>query len=183
MATLFGNNAPVTLEIGFGNGQSLITMAQNEPDANFLGIEVHRPGVGHLLHQIASNELQNIRVICHDAVDVIHRCIPMDSLQRTLLFFPDPWPKRKHLKRRIIQPEFVKLISTRMQTAGLLHLATDWEPYAKHMINVVDACPAFRNLAGKAAFTPRPGYRPMTKFENRGAELGHSVYDLIYQKA
>lgn len=180
---IFGNVAPVTLEIGFGNGESLAQMALAEPERNFLGIEVHTPGVGHLLHLIQKHQLTNLRVMNTDAVEIIQQRIPEHSLDRVQIYFPDPWQKKKHNKRRIIQAEFVSLLATRLRQGGLLHLATDWQEYAAAMAEVMQASPDFRtaNPTGEA-FSPRPEFRPLTKFEQRGLRLGHGVWDLLYTK-
>ncbi|MDH5473116.1 MAG: tRNA (guanosine(46)-N7)-methyltransferase TrmB [Gammaproteobacteria bacterium] len=179
---LFGRTAPVVLEIGFGNGDSLFQMAQNNPDKNYIGIEVHRPGVGHLLHLIETHNIKNIRVICHDAVDVIEHQIANNSLDCIQLFFPDPWHKKKHHKRRIVQQKFVDLLATKLKTGGIFHLATDWENYAQHMLDVMSQNPNFKNLSPDNAFSPRPDDRPITKFEKRGHRLGHNVWDLFFKR-
>lgn len=172
----------MTLEIGFGDGASLAEMAAADPDGDFIGIEVHRPGVGHLLMELESRDLQNVRIYCHDAVEVLQQHVSDASLDRVLLFFPDPWPKTKHHKRRIVQPDFVSLIASKLKSGGQLHMATDWEPYARHMLAVMKSSAAFRNTADENGFVPRPAYRPATKFEKRGRRLGHPVRDLIYQR-
>jgi tRNA (guanine-N7-)-methyltransferase len=178
----FGRHAPRTLEIGFGNGASLAGMAGQEPAADFLGIEVHRPGVGHLLLELDRRELDNVRVICADAVDVLKNCLPDAALARVLLFFPDPWPKKRHHKRRIVQPDFVELLARMLQPGGILHLATDWEHYAQHMLEVMAGTTSFRNRAGSGNYSPRPDYRPVTRFEQRGLRLGHGVRDLLFER-
>jgi tRNA (guanine-N7-)-methyltransferase len=178
----FGRHAPRTLEIGFGNGASLAGMAGQEPAADFLGIEVHRPGVGHLLLAIAERELGNVRVICADAVQVLKDCLPDATFARVLLFFPDPWPKKRHHKRRIVQPDFVELLARTLQPGGILHLATDWEHYAQHMLEVMAGTASFRNRAGPGNYSPRPDYRPVTRFEQRGLRLGHGVRDLLFER-
>lgn len=178
--SLFSRNAPITLEIGFGNGDSLAEMARAAPERDFIGIEVHRPGVGRLLHLINEYELSNLRVIHDDAVDVLKQYIPHHSLERVQLFFPDPWHKKKHNKRRIVQNEFVELIYSLLKKEGVFHLATDWEAYAKHMSHVMEASEHFNSLSN-SPFSPRPDDRPLTKFENRGLKLGHGVWDLLYK--
>ncbi len=183
LAATFGRSAAVTLEIGFGNGASLAEMAANDADRDFLGIEVHRPGVGRLLMELERRGLRNVRVFCHDAVEVLEQSIPDAALDRVLLFFPDPWPKKKHHKRRIVQPGFVALIARKLKPGGRFHLATDWQPYAQHMLEVMEASPAFVNCKGKGRYSARPGYRPVTKFERRGQRRGHGVWDLIYRRA
>ena len=178
----FGRQAPLTLEIGFGNGGSLAAMAEQEPDNDFIGIEVHRPGVGRLLNAVHERQLNNVRVFCADAVEVLNRCIDDHSLDRVLLFFADPWPKKKHHKRRIVQPVFVSLLARKLKGGGLLHMATDWQPYAEHMLHVMEAAAEFRNEAGTGQYAPRPAYRPVTRFEQRGQRLGHGVWDLLYRR-
>lgn len=182
--TIFGNTQPVTLEIGFGNGESLAKMAQADPARNFLGIEVHSPGVGHLLHLINEQGLQNIRVMNGDAVEILQQRIPAGSLNRLQLYFPDPWQKKRHNKRRIVQPAFVSLVAARLEAGGIFHMATDWEDYAVHMAAVMQASVEFRNCVSDPAaspYSPRPDFRPLTKFEHRGVNLGHGVWDLLYQ--
>ncbi|MGK0674070.1 MAG: tRNA (guanosine(46)-N7)-methyltransferase TrmB [Halothiobacillaceae bacterium] len=178
---LFGQDHPVTLEIGFGNGESLAAMAEAAPELNFIGVEVHRPGVGHLLQLIEKKNLTNVRVANTDAVELLKNRIPEASLDRLLLFFPDPWHKSRHHKRRIVQPAFAELVASRLKPGGLWHLATDWENYAEHMRKVLEASAAFENANGPGAFAPtRPAWRPETKFERRGLRLGHGVWDLLY---
>jgi len=181
-AQLFGRSAPVTLEIGFGNGASLAEMAANEPDSDFIGIEVHRPGVGRLLRKLQTCGLGNVRVFCHDAVEVMERNIPDASLHRALLFFPDPWPKKKHHKRRIVQPAFVALVARKLKTGGHFHMATDWQPYAEHMLTVMATSQDFINCSVNGRYSDRPEYRPVTKFEKRGQRLGHAVWDLMFRR-
>jgi tRNA (guanine-N7-)-methyltransferase len=178
----FGRRASLTLEIGFGNGDSLAAMAAQEPDSDFIGIEVHRPGVGRLLKAIHEHQLNNVRIFCADAVEVLNQCIDDHSLDRVLLFFPDPWPKKKHHKRRIVQPAFVSLLARKLKGGGLLHMATDWQPYAEHMLQVMEAATEFCNAAGAGRYSPRPAYRPVTRFEQRGQRLGHGVWDLLYRR-
>jgi tRNA (guanine-N7-)-methyltransferase len=182
LAHLFGRIAPITLEIGFGNGESLWQMAQAAPERDFLGIEVHTPGVGHLLKLMGDTGVTNIRVLNTDAVEILKNRIPANSLDRVQLFFPDPWHKKKHHKRRIVQPAFVDLISSRLRHDGVLHMATDWQAYAEHMVDVMQARSDFQNLAENPPYSPRPETRPLTKFEHRGLRLGHGVWDLLYQK-
>jgi tRNA (guanine-N7-)-methyltransferase len=183
LPALFGRSAAVTLEIGFGNGSSLAEMAANEPDSDFIGIEVHRPGVGHLLMQLQERGLDNVRVFCADAVEVLEQTLADASLQRVLLFFPDPWPKKKHHKRRIVQPDFARLVARKLRPGGRFHLATDWQPYAEQMLEVMEASEHFINCGDKTGYSHRPAYRPVTKFERRGQRLGHAVWDLIYRRA
>ena len=179
---VFGRSAPKVLEIGFGNGDSLCQMAREHPDRDYLGIEVHRPGVGHLLQLIEQYGLSNIRVMCHDAIDILQHQISDRSLDRVQLFFPDPWHKKKHNKRRIVQPAFIELLARKIKAGGYLHMATDWQDYAKHMLNIMQADNHFENLAKDQLFSPRPANRPLTKFEARGQRLGHGVWDLMYQR-
>jgi len=179
--TLFHQPAPVTLEIGFGDGVSLATMAAAAPDKNFIGIEVHRPGVGRLLHLIEEKKLTNVRVMDDDAVQIFKHRIPEKSLDRVQLFFPDPWHKKRHNKRRIVQDEFVELIASSLKEKGVFHLATDWEEYAEHMAEVMEASDKFTSMAS-SPFTEKPEERPTTKFETRGLKLGHGVWDLLYEK-
>ena len=178
---VFARTAPITLEIGFGNGASLAEMATADPERDFLGIEVHRPGVGHLLYLAEENALSNLRVMNHDAVEIIQQMIPDNSLDRIQIFFPDPWHKKRHNKRRIVQPEFVELLATKLQQGGVLHLATDWEDYAVQMLNVMEQAVGYTNLAAGGGYSERPESRPLTKFENRGLKLGHGVWDLLYR--
>jgi tRNA (guanine-N7-)-methyltransferase len=175
----FGRQAPTVLEIGFGMGTSLLQMAQAAPEKNFIGIEVHRPGVGKLLHDMADAGVENIRVYCDDAVEVLQQCVADASLAAVQIFFPDPWHKKKHHKRRLIQPEFVQLLHTKLQRGGTLHIATDWQNYAEHILTVMQALPNFCNQAGEG-YAPQPEYRPKTKFEQRGERLGHDVWDIIF---
>ncbi len=179
---VFQRDAPVVLEVGFGMGDSLLSMAEAKPDADFIGIEVHPPGVGRLINNAAKAELVNLRVYMADAVDVLEDCIPDGSLDRFQLYFPDPWHKKKHNKRRIVQPEFIQLLRQKLAIGGVCHFATDWEPYAEHMMEVMSAAEGFKNQAPDYCFSPRPEYRPLTKFENRGQKLGHGVWDLLFER-
>lgn len=181
-STQFGRNAKRVIEIGFGMGQSLAQMASAESDTDFVGIEVHRPGVGKLLHSIEQAELENIRVYCHDAVEVFKQCIADASIDRIQIYFPDPWHKKRHHKRRLIQPPFVELLVQKLKPGGVLHLATDWEHYAEQMLEVLSANQHLINTANDGAFSPRPDYRPITKFEQRGQRLGHGVWDLLFER-
>jgi tRNA (guanine-N7-)-methyltransferase len=182
LPSLFGNNQPVYLEVGFGNGESLLRMAEANPDRNYLGIEVHRPGIGHLLLGIEQHGLCNLRLIRHDAVEVLHQSIGNASLAGVFLFFPDPWHKRRHHKRRILNPAFVKELTRVIQSGGCFHTATDWAEYAEQMMDILTATPEFNNIAGRGQFSPRPSYRPMTRFELRGQRLGQGARDLIFQR-
>jgi tRNA (guanine-N7-)-methyltransferase len=179
---IFHRQAPLTLEIGFGNGDSLATMAAQAPDTDFIGIEVHRPGVGHLLQELDKQALNNVRIFNEDAVKVLRDCLPDDCLDRLLLFFPDPWHKKRHHKRRIVQAEFIELLARKLKPGGILHMATDWENYAQHMLEVLERAPSFRNCAGAGKYSEKPGYRPVTKFERRGRRLGHGVWDLLFER-
>jgi len=179
---LFQRDCPVVLEIGFGNGESLAAMAEQNPDRCYLGVEVHRPGVGSLLLNIERLGLTNLRVSMTDSVELLQNQIPDESLSAVQVFFPDPWPKARHHKRRLIQPDFVQLLRRKLKPGGTLHLATDWADYAEHMILVMEAADGFRNAAGQGQFLPRPDWRPETKFERRGIRLGHPVSDLLYTR-
>lgn len=181
-AAVFPRQAPCVLEIGYGMGQSLADMALAEPDKNFIGIEVHRPGVGALLMRIEEDQLSNLRSYCDDAVDILRHCIPDQSLSRLQLYFPDPWHKKKHHKRRIVQPEWVALVHSKLAPGGVLHMATDWEDYAEHMMEVMNAAAGWRNCAGDGQYSLRPDWRPETKFERRGQRLGHGVWDLLFER-
>jgi tRNA (guanine-N7-)-methyltransferase len=178
---VFGRSAPLVLEIGFGNGESLATMAAAHPDQDFIGIEVHTPGVGHLLLCAKRLGLKNLRVYCADAIDVLSQRIDDGSLQRIQLFFPDPWPKKRHHKRRIVNNGFLELVCRKLKPGGIFHAATDWEPYADHMAETLDAYTGLDRLDAASPFVPRPDYRPLTKFETRGQQLGHGVWDLLYR--
>ena len=179
----FGRPGPRVLEIGFGMGASLVEMAAAAPRANFVGIEVHRPGVGKLLHSMVEQDVDNIRVYCHDAVEVLRDCIAPASLDTVQIFFPDPWHKKRHHKRRLIQAPFVSTLVQHIKPGGTLHLATDWENYAEQMLEVLSAEPQLRNDAGEGNYAPRPAHRPVTKFERRGEGLGHGVWDLVFRRA
>lgn len=181
-AAAFGRAAPLVLEIGFGMGASLVEMAAAAPQRNFIGVEVHLPGVGRLLHDMAARDIDNIRVYRHDAVEVLRDCIAPGCLDTVQVFFPDPWHKKRHHKRRLIQPPFVDLLATRLKPGGTLHLATDWENYALQMMEVLSASADFTNTCAGEAFAPRPQHRPPTKFERRGERLGHGVWDLVFQR-
>jgi len=176
----FGRAAPIWLEIGFGNGEALLAMAQARPEVNFLGIEVHRPGIGHLLNGLEAAGLDNVRVVRGDAAEVLRDRLPPGSLARALVFFPDPWPKKRHHKRRLVQPAFLDSLARALVTGGHVHLATDWEDYAEHMRAVLDAAEAFENTT--TGWAERPAYRPRTRFEARGENKGHIVHDLIYRR-
>jgi tRNA (guanine-N7-)-methyltransferase len=179
LAAAFGRKAPVILEIGFGMGGTTAAIAAAMPDRNFLGVEVHTPGVGSLLKLIGEQQLQNLRLIQHDAVEVLSHMIAPRSLDGVHVFFPDPWHKARHNKRRLLQPAFVALLASRLAPGGYLHCATDWEDYAVQMLDVLGAEPLLENTA--SGYAPRPAYRPVTKFENRGIKLGHGVWDLVFR--
>lgn len=180
--TLFGREAPTIIEIGFGMGNSLAAMAEAHPENNYIGIEVHRPGVGALLKLVAEKGLTNVRVFNEDAIEVLNRQIAKNSLSAVYLFFPDPWHKTKHKKRRILQAEFAEKIAQYLKPGGQFHMATDWEDYALHMMAVMSAAKDYRNISGEGNYTPRPDYRPLTKFEQRGQRLGHGVWDLVFER-
>lgn len=180
-AKLFGREAPTIVEIGFGMGESTAAIAKLQPGNNFIGIEVHTPGVGALLKLIGEGEIDNLRIVQHDAVEVLKQMIPDASLAGLHIFFPDPWPKKRHHKRRLIQPELTKLLVQKLKPNGYLHLATDWEDYAHHMLEVLQAEPGLKNTAD--TFAPRPAYRGTSGFERKGLAKGHDVWDLVYRKA
>lgn len=177
---VFGREAPLTLEIGFGMGQSLLEMARQAPEQDFVGVEVHRPGVGALLNGMLTESVTNVRIYSCDALDVLRQCIADSSLERVMLFFPDPWHKARHNKRRIVQPAFAELVRQKLRPGGVLHMATDWEPYAQHMLEVMNAAPGYNNLSPDNTWVPRPPERPETKFERRGKRLEHGVWDLKF---
>jgi len=177
---LFGRHAPTILEIGFGMGETTAEIAKARPDDNFLGVEVHGPGVGGLLKRVDELGLANVRVIRHDAVEVLAAMIPLASLAGIHVFFPDPWPKKRHHKRRLLKPAFVHELALRLTAGGYLHAATDWEDYAEEMLAVLSAEPLLTNTA--TGFAARPAYRPLTKFEARGLRLGHRVRDVIFRR-
>ena len=179
-AALFGRQAPLVLEIGFGMGQATAQIAATLSQADFLGIEVHAPGVGALLREIGERGLSNLRIVQHDAVEVLRQMLAPGSLAGVHIFFPDPWHKKRHHKRRLIQPAFIELLASRLRTGGSLHCATDWQDYAEQMLAVLGACPALLNTAD--GYAPRPEIRPLTKFEARGLNLGHGVWDLVFKK-
>ncbi|MBI5329691.1 MAG: tRNA (guanosine(46)-N7)-methyltransferase TrmB [Betaproteobacteria bacterium] len=176
----FGRDAPKVLEIGFGMGQASAEIARQQPETDYLGIEVHTPGVGALLKRIGELNLTNLRLIQHDAVEVLHHRLAESSLDGVHIFFPDPWHKKRHHKRRLIQPEFVRLLVSRLKPGGYLHLATDWAEYAEQMLAVLSTEPTLANTAD--GYAPRPAYRPLTKFEQRGLNLGHGVWDLVFRR-
>lgn len=175
---LFGREAPKILEVGFGMGETTTSIAQSHPQQDFLGIEVHTPGVGSLLRQIQELGLNNLRLIQHDAVEVLQQMIADASLDGVHIFFPDPWPKKRHHKRRLIQADFVALLVNKLKPGGYLHMATDWQEYAEWVLEILRAEPRLANTVED--YAPRPDYRPLTKFERRGLKLGHGVWDLIF---
>ena len=177
---IFGRSAPRVLEIGFGNGEALRYAAAHDPARDYIGIEVHAPGVGRLLNALAEDGSRNVRVYHHDAVEVLTREIAEGALDEIRIYFPDPWHKKRHHKRRLLQPEFARLLLRRLRDGGRLHLATDWQDYAEQMWDVLDATPGLRNRAGPRGHVPRPEWRPQTHFESRGQRLGHGVWDLLY---
>lgn len=186
LTDIFGRTADKVVEIGFGNGDNLVEYARQDPTRDFLGIEVHRAGVGHALLQTKELGLRNLKVICHDAVEVLDQRLADSSLSEVLILFPDPWHKKRHHKRRLIQTPFVDLLARKIKTGGLLQLATDWEPYALQMREVIGASPDFSNcsdeLGGSDGFVPRPAWRALTRFEKRGQRLGHGVWDLSFRR-
>lgn len=179
---IFGREAPCHLEIGFGMGNSLLAMAKAHPECDFIGIEVHQPGVGRCLAKAQDLKLTNLKIFADDALTVLERCVGSASLDKILLLFPDPWPKLKHHKRRIVQPAFAQLIAQKLKPQGRFQLATDWQPYADHMLTTLDACPVLMNDFGKGHFAPSGFERLTTKFELRGQKLGHSIWDLVYRR-
>ena len=181
-AALFGCRAPVMLEIGFGNGEALCELARTHPQNDYVGIEVYRPGIGSLLLKLETLMLRNVRVICDDAEHVFADHMPADSLDAVYLFFPDPWPKKRHHKRRLIQPDFVARVARSLRAGGCLHIATDWQDYAEHALAVASQTPKLENTAGQHAYVPRPDERLLTRFERRGQVLGHQVWDLVFRR-
>jgi tRNA (guanine-N7-)-methyltransferase len=176
---LFGREAPLVVEIGFGNGEATWRMARNEPGRDFIGIEVHKPGVGHLLQKLHEHDLSNVRIARQDAVDFIRDRLPGESVDQVRIYFPDPWPKKRHHKRRIIQPDFLDLLARRIRPGGLLHMATDWQAYAESMVEICAAHPAFENRSSDGGYCPRPEWRPQTKYELRGERLGQPSRDIL----
>jgi len=179
---LFGRRAPRVVEIGFGNGENLAALATAHPDRDYLGIEVHRAGVGRLMLAAQAAQLTNVRIACHDAVEVIEQQLPRESLDEILILFPDPWHKKRHHKRRLIQPPFVELAVSRLKSGGVLRLATDWEPYAIQMLEVLSATPALENLSAENGYIEKTSERITTRFEKRGQRLGHGVWDLAFRR-
>ena len=182
LEAIFGRRAPRCLEIGFGVGEVIGSLAENHPDIDYVGIEVHRPGVGRLLLRAQQANLRNLRVICHDAVEVLKDCIPNDSFDEILVFFPDPWHKKRHHKRRLIDTAFVASLAAKLRAGGVLRMATDWQAYAEKMLAVCNTDPQLASLSADGTYVPRPDFRAPTRFERRGARLGHGVWDLAYTK-
>lgn len=183
LAGAFGREAPRVLEVGFGDGDTLVQLAASRPERDYLGIEVHPPGVGHCLLAAEAAGLSNVRVVRHDAVEVLERALPDGAFDEVLLYFADPWPKKRHHKRRLVQPPFLRLLGRKMKPGGVLRLATDWEPYAEWMLEALAQVPEFRNRAADGRYVPRPPERPVTKFERRGLRLGHVARDLEFERA
>ncbi len=181
-ASVFGRVASVVLEIGFGDGETFAAIAAAHPQNNYIGMEIHRPGVGSLLLRLKEQEIKNVRVICDDASNVMQSNIADESLDAIYLFFPDPWPKRKHHKRRLVRPAFIQQLRRKLKIGGTFNMATDWQDYADHMMRVMLAAKGFTNTAGKGKFSPKPEFRPETKFERRGLKLGHGVWDLVFRR-
>ncbi|QEU70238.1 tRNA (guanosine(46)-N7)-methyltransferase TrmB [Streptomyces galilaeus] len=182
LADLFGNDRPVVLEIGFGMGEATAQMAAADPGTNILAVDVHTPGQGNLLNLADRTGLRNVRVANGDAIILLREMLPPDSLDGLRVYFPDPWPKKRHHKRRLIQPEFLDLAATRLRPGALVHCATDWEPYAQQMLEVLTAHPAFANSRAGGGFSPRPDFRPLTRFEGQGLDKGHVVNDLLFRR-
>lgn len=182
LGRVFGNDHPVVLEIGFGNGEATWRTAQAYSGQNFLAIEVHRPGIGRLLLELDKRELENVRVVEGDAVEFLRSRVAPGVLDGVRIYFPDPWPKKRHHKRRLVQPAFVDLLASRMRPGGILHLATDWAPYAEHMLEVLSGSGAFENRSPDGSYCERPEWRPQTKYERRGERLGHRVFDLVFRR-
>lgn len=182
MQAVFGREADLVLEIGFGMGKSLVQMAKAAPEKDFIGIEVHKPGVGACLGEAETEGVKNLRVFEHDAIEILNDSIADNSLSTVQLFFPDPWHKKRHHKRRIVQAEFAQLLRRKLKIGGVFHMATDWENYAEHMLEVMKVAEGYSNLSQTNDYVPRPEHRPLTKFENRGVNLGHGVWDLMFRK-
>lgn len=178
----FGRDAPVVFEIGFGMGDSLLSQALSEPDRDFVGVEVHKPGVGRLMNEAKKAGVTNLRVICEDAVEVLSDGLGPQSLEGVQIYFPDPWHKKRHYKRRLVQLQFINLMAHRVRLGGFCHLATDWAPYAEWMVEMFSQTATWQNTSENGDFVPRPARRPITKFETRGERLGHEVFDLIYER-
>ncbi|MEE1837578.1 tRNA (guanosine(46)-N7)-methyltransferase TrmB [Streptomyces sp. SP17KL33] len=182
LVELFGNDRPVVLEIGFGMGEATAQMAAADPDTNVLAVDVHTPGQGNLLNLADQSGLSNVRVANGDAIILLREMLPPDSLDGLRVYFPDPWPKKRHHKRRLIQPEFLSLVASRLRPGAIVHCATDWEPYAEQMLDVLTAHPDFENTRADGGFSPRPVFRPLTRFEGQGLDKGHVVNDLLFRR-
>lgn len=183
LAKIFGRSADTIVEIGFGMGTSLLTMAQNNPGLNYIGIEVHQAGVGSLAADLHDHQVSNVRIVAHDAVEAFRTQLEDNSLAGVQIFFPDPWHKKRHHKRRLIQAEFIQVLTQKIKSGGFIHCATDWQEYAEHILEVLSAEPALHNAQAEGGYSPKPESRPLTKFEQRGERLGHGVWDLIYIKS
>lgn len=179
----FGRQAPLVIEVGFGMGDSLLAMALAEPEKDFIGIEVHPPGVGRLINEAGKLGVENLRVFLADALDVLDDCMPNECADRFQLYFPDPWHKKKHTKRRIVQPNFVEAVRQKLKLGAVFHMATDWEHYAEHMMEAMSLASGYSNKCGEYQFSERPSYRPITKFEKRGTGLGHGIWDLLFERS
>jgi len=182
LAAITGGFEALKLEIGFGSGEALISMAQSDPKSLYLGIEVHESGVGRCLNSIHDNAISNVRLFKHDAIEVMRQMLPAQSLDRVFLFFPDPWHKKRHNKRRIVNRQFRDLLARLLKPGAALHMATDWQDYTEHMVREMLSDPRFKNLGDKNGYASRPAYRPATRFENRGIKLGHGVWDIVFEK-
>jgi tRNA (guanine-N7-)-methyltransferase len=182
LATVFERSAPRVLEIGFGNGEALAWASEHDLARDFIGVEVHGPGVGRLMNGLAERDARNVRIYKHDAVEVLQHEIAPGALAEARIWFPDPWHKKRHSKRRLVQPEFVAMLASRMAPDGLLHLATDWQPYAEYMLETMEAAPDWRNALGPGQYAEKPDWRIETHFERRGLKLGHGVWDLLYRR-
>jgi tRNA (guanine-N7-)-methyltransferase len=179
---VFGRSVPLVVEVGFGTGNALLTIAATNPQMDFIGVEVYASGVGQLMNNASRQEVHNLRIYMADAADVLQECLVDNSIYRFHLFFPDPWHKKKHHKRRIVTPSFVDLLRSKLMLGGVCHFATDWQDYANQMMSIMTAAFGFTNQAGGCAFAPRPACRPLTKFECRGERLGHDVWDLLFER-
>ncbi len=180
---VFGRKAPLIMEIGFGMGEGTLAYAADNPETDIIGVEVHEPGVGALMHGLQKAALTNVRIYSTDAIQVLKEAIAPKTLAALHLFFPDPWPKKRHHKRRIVQPEFLELVASRLKPGGKIHMATDWQAYAEWMLEMLRSIPCLKNTSEQGDYIERPEYRPETRFERRGQRLGHGVWDLLFQKA
>lgn len=182
LAALFNREAETIFEIGFGMGQSLLQTALMQPEINFIGVEVHKPGAGSLAADLYAHQIDNVRIVTEDAVDILQYCIAPHALAGIQIFFPDPWPKKRHHKRRLVQPSLIHLAASRLKSGGFIHCATDWEEYAQYMLTVLNQEPTLNNQQSQGGYIPRPLSRPLTKFEQRGHRLGHGIWDLMYYR-